>query len=103
MARTTRRELVLRALQRAQASAEKGSGDGWVCGRSLMHPTVGGNRFGARLHELRERGHGIERKVCRCTQCRHFNGKARERGEQPPNIHAWRLAIFDRSDLRRTA
>jgi hypothetical protein len=64
----------------------------WVCARTLQHPGVGGNRWNARLHELRnEHGVGIEKSVCPCDQCGYHVQQARRRGEQPPRMTSWRL------------
>lgn len=82
----TRRERVHHALQKAAAT-----GDGWCCGRSLMHPKVGGNRYGARLHELRVAGVEWQSRTCICHRCRYANDEARRRGEVPPNVHMYRL------------
>lgn len=82
---------VLAALQRAADA--NGTGDGWVCARQLAHPKVGGWRYSARLHEIREAGIDLERRVCRhCERCRYARAQARERGETPPRYYAFRLA-----------
>ncbi len=93
-----RRTRVLHALQRATEQ-----GDGWVCARSLMHPQLGVNRFGARLHELRRDGVVLERRVCACEQCRWQADQARRRGGAPTCLHAWRIAPEQATDTRRTA
>lgn len=91
---STRRERVLKRLQKAQGGAE-----GFVCMRSLTHPTVGGNRAGARLHELREAGVALERKFpCDCTDCRYFALQAERRGDPPSRLTAWRLASVTAED-----
>lgn len=38
------------------------AGGSWVRGAELLHPAVGGSRFGARILELRKRGYNIERR-----------------------------------------
>lgn len=83
-----RTAVVLRALQAAD-------GD-WVCGRSLAHARCGGWRAAARLHELREDGWVLEKRVCRCDQCRWSADRAREAGRRPARIYAWRLVSAPR-------
>lgn len=39
------------------------AGGAWVRGAELLHPAVGGSRFGARILELRKRGYAIERRT----------------------------------------
>lgn len=61
--------------------------------RSLTHPTVGGNRAAARLHELREDGVELDRVFpCQCDQCTYFAAKAEARGDPPARLTAWRLS-----------
>lgn len=87
-----RQQRVLDRLTKALSAAEQGRGDGWVCARTLMHPEVGGNRWNARLHELIDAGVRVEKKAaCDCGQCRHSARRARQRGEQPTRLTAWRL------------
>lgn len=92
---TTRKDRVHKRLQRAQANAE-----GWCCMRSLTHPTVGGNRAAARLHELREAGVALERKFpCDCEQCTYFAAQAERRGDPPARLTAWRLSEPARQEV----
>lgn len=83
--KVTRRDKVLSALRRGL-----GQGDGWVCGRTLAHHKVGGWRYGARLHELRERGHAIQTAPCRCDRCRYARDNT-PAGQQPSDICKYRL------------
>ena len=41
----------------------RGADGAWVRGAELLHPAVGGSRFGARILELRKRGYKIERRT----------------------------------------
>lgn len=54
MAKQTNADRVLGLLTEA--------GGAWVRGAELLHPAVGGSRFGARILELRKRGYNIERR-----------------------------------------
>lgn len=83
----TRKDKVAAALSRALTRGEP-----WVCGRALGHAQCGGWRYSARIHELRADGVEIETRVCGCARCRWANDQARARGEQPPKVHAYRLA-----------
>lgn len=76
-----RRRLVFNALAKG----------GWVCGRTLMAAGCGGNRYSARLHELRKDGVRIESRTCTCARCRWANDQAAERGHQPPYVKCYRL------------
>jgi hypothetical protein len=98
----TRKELVLGRLQRAVRECGGDPERAWVCARSLMHPTVGGNRWNARLHELIDDGVRVEKRtVCECGDCRYFRRKAEARGERPSHMTAWRL--IDLADAERAA
>lgn len=91
-----RQRLVLQRLLRGL----KESADGWVCARRLQHPAVGGNRWGARVHELRTRhGIGLDKQgCCECADCRYYHAQARSRGEQPTRMSAWRLTSRARAE-----
>lgn len=52
MKKPTNAERVLDTLREA--------GGSWVRGAELLHPSVGGSRFGARILELRKRGFSID-------------------------------------------
>lgn len=88
---TTKRDKVASALTKALKRGEP-----WVCGRSLGHANCGGWRYSARVHELRCDGMQIVSRLCDCARCRWANDQARARGEQPPNVHRYRLADLDR-------
>lgn len=90
----TRREKVASALTKALARGEP-----WVCGRSLGHAQCGGWRYSARVHELRGEGVHIETKVCGCARCRWANDQATARGDRPPNVHAYSIAVPDRTGM----
>lgn len=64
---------------------------GWVCIRTLWHPQVGGNRAGARVHELREAGVVVERRSCECHQCRYHRENAKRRNEPAVYVSAYRI------------
>lgn len=88
-----RQERVYGALVRAAAGCGGDGNRAWVCMRSLTHPKVGGNRAAARLHELRGKGVAVERRLpCVCGECRYYTLRARDRGERPAGLSAWRLA-----------
>lgn len=84
-----RQRRILNRLTRDRVSAE----DGYTCGRTLQHPSLGGQRYAARVHELRQSGVALERRYpCRCGTCEYHIRQAQGRGEQPPYYAAWRLA-----------
>lgn len=64
---------------------------GWVCGRVLHSPEIGGWRADARLHELRSQGHAIAKRLCDCPACRRAAMFQQARGRQPSRVHAWKL------------
>lgn len=91
-----RQRRVLNALQKALSAAEQGHGDAFVCATKLQHPEVGGNRWAARMFELRQQGWPIVKvSVCYCDDCRHRWRRQRQRGETPTIYSAWRLASDD--------
>lgn len=80
-----------RVLKTLYTASEQCRNDGWVCGRTLAHPKVGGWKKDARLHEIRQAGFVLEKRVCYCDQCTYFTDKAKDRGEHL-RIFAFRLA-----------
>lgn len=72
----------MKPVTRRVLNALQTSSTGWVCGRDLHEPEVGGWRADARLHELRQTGYRLEKQVCSCGRCQ--RGTAR--------VYAWRLA-----------
>lgn len=64
--RRTRKEKVLNKLMEHAHTGR------WTCGRTLQHPTCGGRRYDARLHDLRQDGWPIERQRCDCERCRYY-------------------------------
>lgn len=75
-----------------ETAFREGRNDGWVCGRTLTHPKVGGWRFGARLAEIRAAGVRVEKRVCNCDErCRYARLRARDAGNRPAVTWAYRI------------
>lgn len=104
----SRRERVLAVLKDAERTQVNG---GWVCMRTLIDPMVGGNRAGARLHELKDHGYAIngvcihtdagtcrqciridKKHPCDCDRCEHYAANALHNDEIPTRLTAWRIA-----------
>ena len=101
-----RRDRVLATLRQARADGIDG---GWVCARVLQHWDCGGNRWNARLHELKDHGYAIngvcvhttdggcrecipiEKKQCDCARCTAVADRQLANDEPPTRMTAWRL------------
>jgi hypothetical protein len=63
-----------------------------VCSKTLHHKKVGGMNPRGRLHELRAAGFDIPKQMCNCDErCRHDRLVAREKGQTPKRVYAYRL------------